>query len=243
MHAEPILCLKGLTVRYGSRVAVDHLDLQLEPGEVFGLLGPNGAGKSTTLRVLTGQLRPSAGRVVVAGLDLVRDWQAIKPLFGYVPDRDNHFPELTGRRNLQVFAGLYGVGGPHVEECLALLELSEAGGVPVQAYSLGMRRKLLLARALLHRPQLLYLDEPTANLDAHSTALVCRTLRGLSAEGVTTLLTTHNLHAVEDLCDRVGILSWGRLMAVGPPQALAGKQRGFREAFLELTGAPSEVPS
>src|SRR5262249_32952902 len=151
--------------------------------ELFGLLGPNGAGKSSTLRVLIGQRRPSGGQVTVAGHDVVREWSTVKPLFGYVPDRENHFEEFTGRRNLQFFAGLYHVPAARIEECLEWVELTDAADVPVRGYSLGMRRKLLLARALLHRPPLLYLDEPTANLDIHSAAVVRRILRALVAEG------------------------------------------------------------
>jgi ABC-type multidrug transport system ATPase subunit len=220
MPPEPILRLEQLTVRYGSFVAVDHLDLELLPGELFGLLGPNGAGKSSTLRVLIGQRRPSGGRACVAGLDVVRDWQAVKPLFGYVPDRENHFEEFTGRRNLQLFAGLYGVDAGRIEECLELVELDEAAGLPVRGYSLGTRRKLLLPRSLLHRPRLLYLDEPSANLDIHSAAVVHRILRGLVAEGVTVLLTTHNMQEVEKVCDRVAILCRGKLVALDSPLAL-----------------------
>jgi ABC-2 type transport system ATP-binding protein len=220
MPTDPILCIDQLTVRYGDFVAVDGLNLTLVPGELLGLLGPNGAGKSTTLRVLIGQRPPSAGRVTVAGLDVVRDWQAVKPLFGYVPDRENHFEELTGRRNLQFFAGLYGVDHGRVDECLALVELSDAADLPVRAYSLGMRRKLLLARALLHRPRLLYLDEPTANLDIHSAAVVHRMLRGLVAEGAAVLLTTHNMPEVEKVCDRVAILCRGRMVALDSPLSL-----------------------
>src|SRR5947209_2371440 len=114
-----VIHIEQLTVRYGSFTAVDGLSLELRPGELFGLLGPNGAGKSSTLRVLIGQRRPSAGRVTVASLDVVRDWDDVKVLFGYVPDRENHFEEFTGRRNLQVFAGLYDVPRGRVDECLA----------------------------------------------------------------------------------------------------------------------------
>jgi ABC-type multidrug transport system ATPase subunit len=220
MANDPILRLDRLSVRYGDFTAVDGLDLELRPGELFGLLGPNGAGKSSTLRVLIGQRQPSAGRVTVAGLDVVRDWQAVKPLFGYVPDRENHFEEFSGRRNLQIFAGLYGVGARRIDECLDLVELREAAKLPVRAYSLGMRRKLLLARGLLHRPRLLYLDEPSANLDIHSAEVVHRILRGLTAEGVTVLLTTHNMQEVEQICDRVAILCRGRLVALDSPLAL-----------------------
>jgi ABC-type multidrug transport system ATPase subunit len=218
--SDAILTLERLRVCYGTFVAVDGLDLQLAPGELFGLLGPNGAGKSSTLRVLIGQRPPSGGAVRVLGLDIVRDWQAIKPLFGYVPDRENHFEEFTGRRNLQLFAELYGVERRRVDECLALVELTEAAKLPVRAYSLGMRRKLLLARALLHRPRLLYLDEPSANLDIHSMSVVHRILRGLTAEGVTVLLTTHNMQEVEQLCNRVAILCKGRLVALDSPLSL-----------------------
>ena len=220
MDTEPLLRLERLTVRYGAFVAVCGLDLEVRRGELLGLLGPNGAGKSSTLRVLIGQRRPSGGRVMLDGLDVVRDWQTVKPLFGYVPDRENHFEEFTGRRNLRLFAGLYGVEGGRVEECLKLVELSEAADLPVRAYSLGMRRKLLLARSLLHRPRVLYLDEPTANLDIHSAGVVHRILRGLTAEGVAVLMTTHNMKEVEEVCDRVAILCKGRLVALDSPFAL-----------------------
>ncbi|HKB39239.1 MAG TPA: ABC transporter ATP-binding protein [Gemmataceae bacterium] len=231
----PSLRLDNLVVRYGAFVAVDGLSLELRPGELFGLLGPNGAGKSSTIRVLIGQRRPSAGSVTVGGLDVVRDWDEVKSLFGYVPDRENHFEEFTGRRNLQVFAGLYDVPRERIDECLALVELSEAADLPVRAYSLGMRRKLLLARALLHRPRLLYLDEPTANLDIHSAEIVHRILRGLTRQGVTVLLTTHNMKEVEEICDRVAILCRGRLVALDSPLALR-QQHAERKVDVILTG-------
>jgi ABC-type multidrug transport system ATPase subunit len=231
--AEPaVLRLEQLTVRYGSFVAVDGLSLELRRGELFGLLGPNGAGKSSTIRVLIGQRPPSSGRALVAGLDVVRNWQKVKPLFGYVPDRENHFEEFSGRRNLQLFAGLYGTPLDRIDTCLKLVELDEAADLPVRAYSLGMRRKLLLARALLHRPQLLYLDEPSANLDIHSAAVVRRILRSLSAEGVTVLLTTHNMLEVEEICDRVAILCRGRLVALDSPLAL---RREHAERKVDVT--------
>src|SRR5262249_12161235 len=159
-------------------------------------------------------------RAMVGGRDVSREWDAVKPLFGYVPDRENHFPEFSGRRNLQIFAGLYGVAEPRIDECLEIVELSEAADLPVRSYSLGMRRKLLLARALLHRPRILYLDEPTANLDIHSSVVVRQILRTLVASGVTVLLTTHNMNEVEEICDRVAILCRGWLVAVNTPLAL-----------------------
>ncbi|MGE3803083.1 MAG: ABC transporter ATP-binding protein [Gemmataceae bacterium] len=220
MDDAPIIHLDALTVCYGDFKAVDDLSLEIGKGELFGLLGPNGAGKSTTLRVLIGQLRPTAGRALIFGQDVTTDWDAIKPRFGYVPDRENHFEDFTGRRNLKLFAGLYDVPRSRIDECLDLVELTDAGDLPVKGYSLGMRRKLLLARALLHQPKLLYLDEPTANLDIHSAAVVRRILRKLVAEGTTVVLTTHNMIEVEEVCDRVGSLCRGKLIALGTPLAL-----------------------
>lgn len=220
MSATPVIHIDELVIRYGDFTAVDHLNLQLHQGELFGLLGPNGAGKSSTLRVLIGQRRPSAGKVTIAGQDIVRDWAAIKPKFGYVPDRENNFEEFSGLRNLLIFAGLYGVSAKRAEECLDLVELTEAAHLPVAGYSLGMRRKLLLARALLHKPPILYLDEPTANLDIHSAALVRQTLRNLVEAGSTVLLTTHNMQEVEEICDRVAILNRGKLIALDTPLSM-----------------------
>jgi ABC-type multidrug transport system ATPase subunit len=235
MKPDVILQLDGLSVRYGTFTAVDRLDLAIREGELFGLLGPNGAGKSSTLRVLIGQRRPAAGRVTLAGHDVVRDWQTVKSLFGYVPDRENHFEEFSGQRNLQFFAGLYEVDADRVQQCLAMVELHEAAHLPVKAYSLGMRRKLLLARALLHRPRVLYLDEPTANLDIHSVAVVHRILRDLTAAGVTVVLTTHNMQEVEQVCDRVAVLNRGVLVALDSPLALR-QMHAERKVDVILTG-------
>ncbi|HXD85015.1 MAG TPA: ABC transporter ATP-binding protein [Urbifossiella sp.] len=212
--------LAGLRVLYGSFAAVDGLDLQIHSGELFGLLGPNGAGKSTTIRVLIGQRRPSAGTVTIAGYDVVRDWAEIKPRFGYVPDRENHFEEFTGRKNLEFFGQLYGVPRRRAQDVLELVELEEAADLPVRGYSLGMRKKLLLARALLHEPPILYLDEPTANLDIHSAEVVHRILRERVKCGATIIMTTHDMDEVEKICDRVGIVCRGKLVALDSPLAL-----------------------
>lgn len=232
--SEVVIRLDKLRVQYGSFVAVDGLDLELMRGELFGLLGPNGAGKSTTVRVLIGQFQPTSGRVSICGRDVVQEWKNIKPLFGYVPDRDNHFDEFSGRRNLLFFAGLYDVPRSRVEECLKLVELEEAGDVLVRGYSMGMRKKLLLARAFLHKPQIMYLDEPTANLDVHSSAIVHRLLRQHVKDGGTVLLTTHNMQEVEAICDRVAILNRGKLIALDSPLVL--KQRHTeRKLDVEVT--------
>src|SRR5208337_3631785 len=134
-QTEPILRLDSVTVRYGPAKALDGLTLEVRSGELLGLMGPSGAGKSTTLRVLTGQVRPDTGRVTVAGRDLIRDWTALKPLVGYVPDGDNHFVEFSARRNLLIFAGLHGIPRNRVEECLGLVELTAAADMRVRAFS------------------------------------------------------------------------------------------------------------
>ena len=211
------IVLDQLVVRFGQFVAVDRLSLSIREGELFGFLGPNGAGKTTTIRVLIGGRTPSAGRVEVAGLRMPQQFDRIKPLFGYVPDTENHIEEFTGRENLELFARLYDIPLFEVGRSLAKLELTEAADLPVRAYSKGMRRKLLIAREILHRPRILYLDEPTANLDAHSTDLVRRMLRELAADGTTVFLTTHDMQEVEEICDRVAILCRGRLVECDTP--------------------------
>ena len=211
------ILLDQLVVRFGRFVAVDRLSLSVREGELFGFLGPNGAGKTTTIRVLIGGRAPSSGRVEVAGLRMPQQFDRIKPLFGYVPDTENHIEEFSGRENLELYARLYDIPLSEVGRVLAKLELSEAADLPVQAYSKGMRRKLLIAREILHRPRILYLDEPTANLDAHSTELVRRMLRELAVNGTTVFLTTHDMQEVEQICDRVAILCRGKLVECDTP--------------------------
>ncbi|MCL4107140.1 UNVERIFIED_CONTAM: hypothetical protein GTU68_039132 [Idotea baltica] len=216
MRAEAIR-IANLVVRFGDFTAVDSLNLSIPPGQLFGFLGPNGAGKTTTIRVLTGSQKPTSGTVEVAGCKIPDQFAKAKPLFGYVPDTENHINEFTGKENLELFADLYGVPRKKVDEVLQRLELYDARNVAAGSYSKGMRRKLLIARELLHSPRVLYLDEPTANLDAHSTKLVREFLQELAADGVTIFLTTHNMEEVEQICDRVAILCKGKLVACDSP--------------------------
>lgn len=209
--------ISDLVVRFGDFTAVDGLNLSIAPGELFGFLGPNGAGKTTTIRVLTGSQRPTSGTVEVAGCRIPDEFEQAKPMFGYVPDTENHINEFTGLENLQLFADLYGIPHQKITDVLQRLELYDARKVAAGSYSKGMRRKLLIAREILHSPKVLYLDEPTANLDAHSTKLVRDLLRELSADGVTIFLTTHNMEEVEQICDRVAILSRGKLVDCDSP--------------------------
>ena len=208
-----------LRVQFGRFVAVDNLSLEAKAGHIFGFLGPNGAGKTTTIRVLTGGLRPTSGKVTIAGEAIPERLQQVKAIVGYVPDTEDHFEELSGRENLRIFAALYGLPKRRVEESLARLELAEAASLAVARYSKGMRKKLLIAREILHRPKVLFCDEPTANLDSHSTAVVRRILKEMRDDGTTVFLTTHNMVEVEELCDRVAILSRGKLLDCDTPAA------------------------
>ena len=209
--------IQDLVIQFGDFTAVDSININVKQGELFAFLGPNGAGKSTTIRTLIGCQAPTSGVVEVAGFPLPKKLSQVKPLFGYVPDTDNHIDEFTGRENLRLFADLYGAERTAIDQSLARFELSEAADVAVKNYSKGMRRKLLLAREILHQPKILFLDEPTANLDLHSTALVRGALRELAASGVTIFLTTHDMEEVEEICDRAAILCRGKLIALDTP--------------------------
>ncbi len=215
--SAPAIEIDNLVVRFGRFTAVNDLSLTVNEGELFGFLGPNGAGKTTTIKVLIGSQRPTSGTIRVAEFQIPAEFDQVKQQFGYVPDTENHIEEFTGRENLELFARLYDMPLSTVDESLARLELSEAADVVVSAYSKGMRRKLLIAREIMHRPKILYFDEPTANLDAHSTELVRELLRDLASQGTTIFLTTHNMEEVEQICDRVAILCRGELVDCDTP--------------------------
>lgn len=215
----PSIDIQNLVIRYGKFVAVDQLNIAVQPGEIFGLLGPNGAGKTTTFLCLTRQVPISSGSIKLLGLDLKTQFDAIKPRFGYVPDTENHFDEFTAAQNLQLFADLYGLPHDRIDICLEQVELSRAKQLPVKAFSKGMKKKLLIARELLHEPELLLLDEPTANLDVHSTELIRKLILDLAKKGTTVLITTHNMGEVEQVCDRVAIINHGKLIDLDTPTA------------------------
>ncbi len=214
-----MISIENLVIQFGAFTAVNQLNLSVKQGELFGFLGPNGAGKTTTIRVLNGALKPSAGKVLISGFDITKHLHAIKEIVGYVPDTENHYDDFTGRENLNLYAKLYGVSLKQVDEWLARLQLTEAADVKVRGYSKGMKKKLLIARELLHQPKLVFFDEPTANLDAHSISLVRKLLRELVDAGTTVFLTTHDMDEVEQICDRVAILAKGKLLECDTPTA------------------------
>jgi len=233
----------SLTRSFGDVRAVDGLDLSVARGELFGFLGPNGAGKTTTMRLLTGLLRPTAGDAFVAGHSLTHEPARARAALGFVPDTPFLYDKLTAREFLAFSAALHGVE-PAVAErrgraLLALLELEGAADGLVEGYSHGMRQKTALAGALIHDPQVLFLDEPTIGLDPRSARTIKDLLRGLCDRGKAVFLSTHVLEIAERLCDRVGILSRGKLAVVGTVAELREKARSndsLEEIFLGLTG-------
>jgi ABC-2 type transport system ATP-binding protein len=236
------LAMRGLTKLFGDRVAVDSMSLDVGEGELFGFLGPNGAGKTTTIKMLVGLLRPSAGVAAICGHDVVTDGARAKAVAGYVPDQPALYDKLSGREMLCLAADLYAVPREvqhaRIEPLLETFALSEHADELVQSYSRGMRQKLALGAALLHDPRVLFLDEPTVGLDPLSARQLKDVLRRLCAEGRTVFLSTHVLEVAELLCDRVGVVQRGRLIAVGTPAELraSGGDATLEEAFLRLTG-------
>jgi ABC-2 type transport system ATP-binding protein len=231
----------GLTLDYGKLRAVDHINFAVPSGEVFGFLGPNGAGKTTTIRMLTTLLEPTSGTAKLNGYDIVRQGYQARCQFGVVPEDSNVYRELTARANLLFSAQLYrvpkGERGPRASELLERFELADKDHVPADSFSRGMRRKLTIAMALMHRPSILFLDEPTAGLDVHGQRSILESIRQLSAEGITIFLTTHQMEEANQLCDRVAIIDHGKIMALGTPERL--KQAFSRVQSLEVALDPS----
>lgn len=217
---EPAIRASGLTKRYDATTAVDHLDLVIERGEVFGLLGPNGAGKTTTILMLLGLTEPSDGTVEVGGLDPARRALEVKRSVGYLPDDVGFYDELTGRQNLGYTARLNRIAPAEaellIERLLAEVGLSEAADRKVRGYSRGMRQRLGLADALVKSPAILILDEPTVNIDPEGVRDILELVARLRDDhGTTVLLSSHLLHQVEQVCDRIGIFLRGKLVALG----------------------------
>ncbi len=234
MNADvPMLSLDNLQKHYGDVHAVDGISFTVNPGEIFGLLGHNGAGKTTTIRMLTGRTRPTGGSAKVAGFDIVSERDHIKPLINLVFEEQNHFERLTGRDNLEVFADLYGVSRSRVDELLETVKLTDAAKRRVKTYSTGMKQRLLVARSLINRPRLLFLDEPTRGLDPASAHDLRVLVMKLSDEGTTVFLTTHYMEEADELCDRVAFLTSGKIVALDTPRELKLRY-GSREAIVVL---------
>src|SRR3989440_5196931 len=243
-----MLTAKSLTKRYGALTAVDRLDLEIGRGELFGFLGPNGAGKTTTIKMLVGLIRPTSGAASVAGFDLLRQGEAAKGRIGYAPDSPVLYERLTGREFLEFSGDLYHVPRAtrdrRIDALLQLFDLKDRGHDFISSYSRGMRQKVSLAAALLHDPQVLFLDEPTVGLDPRSARQMQDILQDFCKEGKTVFLSTHILEIAERMCTRLGIIDHGRLLALGSLQELrhmVGQDgQSLEQIFLDLTGSHEE---
>ncbi len=240
---EPALAVTGVSKSFGPITAVDGLDLAVPPGECVGLLGPNGAGKSTTMRLLTGQARADSGTIRVLGWDLPADSKQARAQMGVVPQLDNLDISLTVEQNLRVFTHLYRVSRRDrpqaIERALELAHLTDRRGDLVSKLSGGMRRRLLIARALVHRPRLVLLDEPTVGLDPQIRQELWALIDRLRADGVSLLMSTHYIEEAERLADTVTIMSHGRAVETGPPADLVERHTAGK-AF-EVFGTPQEL--
>jgi ABC-2 type transport system ATP-binding protein len=216
-----MIAVADLTKRYGQVQAVDGISFDVNAGEIFGLLGHNGAGKTTTIRMLTGRARPTSGAASIAGYDVVENLPQIKPLINLVFEEPNLYTRLSGRDNLRFFCDLYGVPASRADELLAMVGLDEeAAGRSVKGYSSGMQQRLLIARALINQPRVLFLDEPTRGLDPASARDVRGIVLDLARSGTTIFLTTHYREEADELCDRVAFHAQGRIVALDSPREL-----------------------
>jgi ABC-2 type transport system ATP-binding protein len=244
MSSQTAVELKAVSKRYNEIVAVNNMNLTIKTGEIFALLGPNGSGKSTTLKMLLGLVQPDAGSISVLGLDVLKQPVEVKQQVGYVPESPNIYEFLTGIEYLDFIADIYGVPTEdkkqRITEYLKALQLEGREGDMINSYSDGMKKKITLISAFLHKPKLLILDEPLNALDPRSARIVKDFLHELKAQGVTTIMSTHVLEIAEALCDRIGIMYQGNLLALGNMEELRQKaslpSSGLEDIFLKLTG-------
>src|SRR5689334_1805827 len=240
--------LISLTKRYGSFTAVDAIDLRVPKGELFGFLGPNGAGKTTTLRMIAGILRPTGGTARIGGVDVAANPMAAKRILGFIPDRPFIYEKLTGIEFLRFVGGLYSQNGKDIEhrsrELLALFDLEQWRDELVESYSHGMRQKLIISSALVHKPDVIVVDEPMVGLDPKAARLLKDLFRHFVSRGGTVLMSTHTLEIAEVMCDELGIIYGGKVAAAGTMEAIrqqtASGDASLEELFLKLTGGITE---
>ena len=242
-----MIAIHDLVKTFGDFTAVDGVSLEVRAGEIHGFLGPNGAGKTTTIRIIAGLLKPTAGQVVVNGHDLATDPEAAKASLGFIPDRPFVYEKLTAGEFLRFHAGLYGIDGAgvgtRVGQMLELFELREWEQELVEAFSHGMKQRLVMCAAFLHRPQAVLVDEPMVGLDPRGARLIKNVFRKMAERGVAILMSTHTLEVAQEMCDRISIIAKGKIIArgtVGELRQLAGDlgsdDAQLTEVFLKLTG-------
>jgi ABC-2 type transport system ATP-binding protein len=239
-----MIAIHDLVKQYGAFTAVDGVSLEVKPGEIHGFLGPNGAGKTTTLRMIAGLLKPTSGRIVVNGHDLAAQPEAAKGSLGFIPDRPFIYEKLTAGEFLRFHAGLYGMDGDgvgtRVYEMLALFELGRWENELVESFSHGMKQRLVMSAAFLHRPQAVVVDEPMVGLDPRGARLIKDVFRRMSGHGVAILMSTHTLEVAQEMCDHISIILKGKIIARGTVDELRAQSGGgndqLTEVFLKLTG-------
>ncbi len=239
---DTLIKTTGLIKRFGDKLAVNGVNLDVRSGEIFGFLGPNGAGKTTTIKMICGLLRPTAGSAFVGEFDIQRQPIAAKSILGYVPDEPMLYEKLSAREFLGFVADLYNVplqqAEHRAEDLLKLLDLTNDADNLIEGFSHGMRQKTAIASALMHDPRVLVLDEPTVGLDPKSARFIKDILRQLAERGAAVFLSTHILEIAERMCDRIGIIDHGNLIAVGTVEELRAGQadQSLEDIFLSLTG-------
>lgn len=237
--------LINLTKKFGDLIAVDHLNLTISQGEIFGFLGPNGAGKTTTLKILTGLMRATEGKTLIHGIDIQLEPMKAKQLFGFIPDSPFIYEKLTANEFMQFIADIYDIDRKwatnRIKELLSLFELTNWQDELIEGYSHGMRQRLVIASTLLHEPKILIIDEPMVGLDPKGVRLVKEVLKNVSNKGTTILLSTHSMEIAEKLCNRIGIIQQGKLIALGSLQELREcaktTSQHLEDIFLNLTNA------
>ncbi|HEY7510265.1 MAG TPA: ABC transporter ATP-binding protein [Vicinamibacteria bacterium] len=234
--------IQDLVKKYGAFTAVDGVSLEVEAGEIHGFLGPNGAGKTTTIRIVAGLLKPTSGRVRIGGHDLAREPEVAKASLGFIPDRPFLYEKLTAGEFLRFHGGLYGIDGNgiarRVGEMLEMFELTRWEDELVESFSHGMKQRLVMCAAFLHRPRAVVVDEPMVGLDPRGARLIKQVFRAMSEQGVAILMSTHTLEVAEEMCDRISIIQKGRIIARGTVaelHAMTGDEE-LTPVFLKLTG-------
>ena len=235
--------LVNLTKYYRGFRAVDHIDLKIEKGSVFGFLGPNGAGKTTTIKMMAGILRPSEGRIIINGMDLFKEPSKVKRCIGFIPDRPFLYEKLTGAEFLRFMTRLYNTNGKQSSEqraagLLELFELKHWADELIESYSHGIKQRLVMCAALLHEPEVIIVDEPMVGLDPKAARLVKDVFRDQALSGATIFMSTHSLEVAEEVCSRIAIIQGGRIIGTGTAEELrgqAGVDGGLEKTFLTLT--------
>lgn len=240
-----MITLTELTKKFGKFTAVDRLTLSISRGELFGFLGPNGAGKTTTLRMMAGVLKPTSGRIIIDDKDMAEDPLECKRVIGFIPDRPFLYEKLTGREMLQFIAGIYQLPQDgmekRMEQLFELFEIDSWRDELIESYSHGMKQRLVMTTALIHQPRVIIVDEPMVGLDPKAVKLVKGIFKGLCQKGITIFMSTHTLQVAEEMCDRIGIIHQGKLIAMGTMKELREKSgleaRELEEVYFRLTGA------